>query len=446
MGVEFRAVDGESGRMVALRRFFPFGMEGGGLQPEERAAYGVALQRLMEVRHPALRSVVGGGCDPVDGMPFLVTEWVGGERLDEILAGRLLAGSEAVELLSRVLEVSAALSGALGEEACWVETDPASVRVDSDGARRFTFSISPMKWLGADGMGKRLEPLVPLVEAAMGWQGQVVGDAAGGGLGGWVKWLRGNAGEASIFEARERLAVATGGQAATPTQRMMPTVVAGPRVVARPFSAPVVQQQGGGGRMWMILGGVAAVLVLGGVFLVLSGGKDRSPETLMVEESAEAGENLAAAAPAASRAAEDVTARATRMAAELAEQRTEAREALAARVAAVEQRGGHYLPEESDLLVLRKGEDVVVEGTFVQIRRTSSGATFYFEFSKDPGNEEVRGYLLARSARPGVTPQGFQPLVGKKVRMSGTVRVISYGGVPRPEVLIEDMGSIVEVP
>jgi hypothetical protein len=186
-GVVFRAVDGETGEEVALRRFFPFGMEGGGLQEEERTAYAVAVARLRGVAHPALRSVVGGGCDPVDGMPFIATQWVKGELLSERLGQGALSPPEAIYLLEQVLEVSGVLSEVLAEEACWVETELGTVVIGEEGSGRdFTFWISPLKWLGADESQRSLEPLIGLAEAAMGWQGRVVGDGAGGGLGGWV--------------------------------------------------------------------------------------------------------------------------------------------------------------------------------------------------------------------------------------------------------------------
>jgi len=38
-GIVFHAEERESGRSVVLRRFFPYGPEGGGLQEAERAAY-----------------------------------------------------------------------------------------------------------------------------------------------------------------------------------------------------------------------------------------------------------------------------------------------------------------------------------------------------------------------------------------------------------------------
>ena len=75
-GVVFRALDTETGATVAVRRFFPFGANGGGLSADEQSAYDIAVGRLAGLNHPAMRAVICGGCDPVDGMPFIATEWV----------------------------------------------------------------------------------------------------------------------------------------------------------------------------------------------------------------------------------------------------------------------------------------------------------------------------------------------------------------------------------
>ncbi len=85
-GVIFQAFDEETQQPVALRRFFPYGAGGGGLEGEERAAYEEAVLRLMQVSIPSLRRVVAGGVDDLDGMPFLASEWIPGKTLAERLA------------------------------------------------------------------------------------------------------------------------------------------------------------------------------------------------------------------------------------------------------------------------------------------------------------------------------------------------------------------------
>ena len=81
----FRALDTETGKTVAVRRFFPFGALGVGLKDDEKTAYNIALGRLTGLNHPALRSVICGGCDPVDGIPFIATEWIEGHVLEPIV-------------------------------------------------------------------------------------------------------------------------------------------------------------------------------------------------------------------------------------------------------------------------------------------------------------------------------------------------------------------------
>ena len=84
-GVTFRALDTRTGEPVALRRFFPFGADGGGLFDEERSDYAAAVARLVSLQHPGLRGVLTGGCDPVDGMPFVATEWIDGDSVAAML-------------------------------------------------------------------------------------------------------------------------------------------------------------------------------------------------------------------------------------------------------------------------------------------------------------------------------------------------------------------------
>ena len=59
-GVVFRAIDTETGAPVALRRFFPFGIGGGGLSEDEQQAYQIAISRLANMRHRWLRAIIAG--------------------------------------------------------------------------------------------------------------------------------------------------------------------------------------------------------------------------------------------------------------------------------------------------------------------------------------------------------------------------------------------------
>jgi len=53
---------------------------------------------------------------------------------------------------------------------------------------------------------------------------------------------------------------------------------------------------------------------------------------------------------------------------------------------------------------------------------------------------------MTESAPEGLDSETFKGLVGKKVRMNGLVHVETAGGVRRPQLLIEEIRSIVAVP
>ncbi|WP_205761029.1 hypothetical protein [Luteolibacter luteus] len=189
-GVVFHAEDRETGKSVVLRRFFPYGPNGGGLQEAERKAYFAAVERLREVRHPVLRKVLDGGCDPVDGIPFLAAEWVDGQRLSELLKERALSPGSTKALLTHALEASLALAEAFGEEAVWVETTPESVILPVDG-ENLTFWACPLKWLGNPAKRGGLLPLAKLAEESLHWQGAPEA-GTDEGLAAWIKAVREN--------------------------------------------------------------------------------------------------------------------------------------------------------------------------------------------------------------------------------------------------------------
>lgn len=189
-GVVFHAEDRETGKSVVLRRFFPYGPDGGGLQEAERKAYLAAVERLRQVRHPVLRTILDGGCDPVDGIPFLVAEWVEGQRLSELLKERALSPGSTKALLTHALEASLVLAEAFGEEAVWVEASPEAVILPAEGDN-LTFWACPLKWLGDPAKRGGLLPLAKLAEKALHWRGKPVAGTAEG-LGTWIKAVREN--------------------------------------------------------------------------------------------------------------------------------------------------------------------------------------------------------------------------------------------------------------
>lgn len=436
----FHALDRQTGQPVAVRRFFPFGPDGGGLQDEERMAYEIAAGRLSGLRHPAMRSVVGGGCDPVDGMPFLVTEWVDGRSVGEILDGGPMAPAMAVELLTRVLEVCELLSLVLAEESVWVETQPGSI-IDADG-RGFTFWISPLRWLGGDDSRRGMDPVVTLAEQVLGWTGRIVSDQAGNGLGGWLRWLKANSTQCSVREAREELAAAVGRAAPKPVTELVQTATR--PVQTLPTVKPVSSRAP---LIWM---GVAVVVVLGAGVMFM---KSRMPgKGATVEEIAasvlppegmpvrEIRETKPASNPERS-ALSDVERRAIELQRQIAASGEAAAQARAEAEAAVAARDGVYFPEDRELLLEKNGQEVRVEGLLKSVRFSESGLNLYLEFSDTAPFDGTCGFLPGSEATGALEETELQRLVGKRIRLLGAV-VKGPGNSKRPHIKVAARSSI----
>ena len=198
----FEALDRESGKTVVLRRYFPFGRDGGGLSPIQAQDYEALLTQLAEVRHNGMRSLVAGGCDPQDGMPFLVSERVAGPALADALQQGPVAAASVIALIDRALEVSALISETLGMQAVWVETSPSAIVVSEDDPERgFTFWISPLNWLHEADTHPGLSPVLELLRAVAAKPAPGDDVRLIAGLKRWETWLAANL-SASPAEAR----------------------------------------------------------------------------------------------------------------------------------------------------------------------------------------------------------------------------------------------------
>ncbi len=420
-GVIFGAFDSETQRHVSLRRFFPFGAEGGGLEEEEQAAYTIAVARLSGVHHPGLRSVIAGGCDPVDGMPYIATERVDGISLDRLVAHEPLAAADAVALLTRALEVSAVLSQVLAEEAIWVETDLRMIEVSSEeSGRGFTFWISPLKWLGGDDGHRGLESIVTLTEEIMHWRGQLISDQAGRGLGGWLKWLRAVAATTNIREAMEMLAAATGVEPPPPVATLV-----------RQATIPLAPSRVSPGISKIPLAAVVVLtLAVAGMAywgLVHRNGSQVAGAASPVTEAGDPVDTFPASAsatptipPPTEASAEDPTARINRLAAEMSAQSARSGAELDARRRKIQEAGGVYSAEDRDLLRVETGREVAVGGTLAEIRNSKTNT--YLFFTQSGGEPQVAGVFVSTEAPPGLLGEELQSLVGRKIVVRGKLR------------------------
>ena len=67
-------------------------------------------------------------------------------------------------------------------------------------------------------------------------------------------------------------------------------------------------------------------------------------------------------------------------------------------------------------------------------------------FSQDPDRNAARGAVALKSATADLSESALAPLVGKKVRLHGTVHVLKSFGLERPEVLLKERAAIEVVP
>ncbi len=460
-GVVFRALDTETGLPVAVRRFFPFGVNGGGLSEDEQADYDIAVERLSGISHPAMRSIITGGCDPVDGMPFIATEWVEGVALQAFLERGPLTPAEATHLLTLAMEVCEQISQVLGEEAMWVETNVHTIIVGAeDEARGITFWISPLKWLGKNDGERGLTSLVSLTEDIMGWRGKMILDHEGEGLGSWLKWLREAPKLTTLYQAREKLAAIAATAAPAPVRRPLrsPVRAAVPLRKKRKSSIPFV------------LGGILslATIAFGGWGLIQwnNARLKIAADSISVEEPLEeppvpkkprvpkapASEDSASTRPPDEEPrpkTPDRTPEQIRL--EAIEFSLAARKADLARadkLAEIAKRNGVHHLEDSELLLERLGDGVTLEGTLGAVERSSKGKgkTIYLIFSGAADGGKGRGGIEVSKALGDLSESALAGLIGKKLRIEGTVRGDGFGRAKIPVVMIEKRSAIQEVP
>ncbi len=442
-GIVFRAHDSEKGHTVALRRFFPFGQDGGGLRDEESVAFRIAAQRLLGVTHPALRSVYSGAVDPIDDMPYIVAEWVDGAKLDEVLNGETLDPRLVIQVLQLALEVSLSLSEILGEEAVWVETDSDSIFVGSEeSGRGFVFWLSPFKWLGAEFGSRKLSAIVELGERLAGWKGKLIGDHAGSGLGGWLKWMKNNP-DASLAQALESLPTYTSADdAPLPPKPSLPAPVAiHPAVkVKQPASISPL----------LIAACIGLLLAVGGLAYYRMSAKAPVVPPLYSEQTISPPKTHQPApaptpaaepppvvatpeakpqpepkpAPQPTRDAEAIAAsRVQEMAEKLAREKEAQRAAALAPPVVSAAPDRDFTPGDGEKMKVLKAitGHASVTGVVLNVRLSGKGNSLYFEFSNPTNPKEISAVAHKRDYVDEFKPDAYRNLIGKKVRFDGTV-------------------------
>ncbi|MGB6220636.1 hypothetical protein [Haloferula sp.] len=406
-GVSFHAQDRESGKEVVVRRFFPFGTDGGGLQGEEKLAYEIGVKRLQEISHPALRSVLDGGTDPVDGMPFLVTEWLEGEMLSERMKDGHLSPESVRAIADLALETSQILSEAFGEEAIWIETDPTTIIVsDQDAARQVTFWISPLRWLGDPSVRSDLKPLLEMVETLSGWRGQMISRSSGAGLGAWVKTLRDEPNTWTLAQAKAALH-----EPATIVEASAAEAQANPVAAALP-PAPAPQQVVFVNRpvIWPWL--LSGILALGAAGILLW--RQMNPPIAQAPAMAQ-GEpaQRTSAVPKSSPTPAATTPKPTPT-----PKATSKPASSESSLEAINRRAAEMAAEAEASILITSGEKATLAGIVTSTESSSTGKSHYLQFKTDQGDQVL--WAMFRSSDWKDFDLGtLKDFEGKHARFSG---------------------------
>ena len=173
MGEVWRArrADGRYEGQAAIK-LLKFGMQGSRSQ-ERFHREGALLARL---RHPGIAQLLDAGVTP-DGLPYLVLEWVQGERIDQWCTERHLSLARRVALFIALLN---AVSAAHGQLAIHRDLKPSNILVDSHGAvKLLDFGIARLLDEDAQAQLTRegLFALTPAYAAPEQFEGGVLGVA-----------------------------------------------------------------------------------------------------------------------------------------------------------------------------------------------------------------------------------------------------------------------------
>lgn len=439
-GAVFLAMDAETQREVLLQRFFPFGAGEGGLEGDELASYDRAIGRMKELEHPHLRRVIGGGCDPVDGIPYMVTETRSAMSLREFQMQAVLNVAQGRGLAEAALELLVWLEQTFGQSADWLALHAEDVEVIGE-VESFRFCVDPMKWLGLRKGPGAVKELAALVEDCMGWTGRVVTGSTAGMLSGWMRTAK-----TRELTPEEALTVLRGGP--VPVSSPAPTVhsptLTAP-ILADPsspsYQAPPPPIRSGSHAVWFVLGSLVAagaIAATGIVWYKVRHSNEKTNEkTLAVtsERKSSPPKKTAVAAPAsvvadATKEEKSLSVSEEQKLREKIEQRAlELQRGIAkgdpansASEKKAPKRSDDYSPAEHKAIREQIGEEIAIKERVAKVRLSSSGKSLYIEFQGDgAATERACGRYLTSLGVEGMSVSELGGLEGKSVRIKGVV-------------------------
>lgn len=435
-GAVFLAVDGESGREVILHRFFPFGAGEVGLNLEERAAYELSIRSMMQIDHPNLRAVIEGGSDPVDGMPFLVTEARCGLSLREYSAHTALTVEQARILVESALLLMLWLEQRIGHSVEWLALHPGDVEVN-DGGNDYRFCVDPMKWLGLRQGPGAVKELVQLVEDSLGWTGRVVTGSTAGLLSGWLRMAK-----SRNLTVEEALIVLRDGQLSDGNRAAVETSAAfAPAPHRTQFPAfhppPVMVAKTGGNAIWYVLGSFLffAVVALGGYAWVrhhgskiptattVSQGKKKSSKSKdsVVSSTKITKEPSSPATDDEEKKRQNAERLARQLQGDFDPAYSDPENTKSSEIQNADQ-SFEYEPSHIHVIRMQLGKEIYMTQKVTSVRLSGSGKSLYLEFDGDGmAANRACGRYLTNLGVSGMSVSDLEYLKGKKVRLLGKV-------------------------
>jgi hypothetical protein len=448
--VTFRAVDTTSGETVALRRFFPCGPDGPGLDADGQTRFREELDLLGEFRHPAFRKIQFHGCDPVDGMPFIASEWIAGSTLRRCLNSAALSPEMAFHLLDTALELSQQISETLAHEALWIEVGLTSIIVGNENSDRpLSFSISHLKWVSDEiAPPSGLEALIGLTESILAWNGLVVNDYSAKGLGAWFNWLNNTAQTATLAEAREKLASCFGTEPPKPMKRPARQSSKPPKKTAkksrlakaRPAITAFVALSIFGLAGWLLVRHNSASLIKPHISFQESA---RLASTSALDAGMPEEPSLPAPALEGTPAApEPLSLTPADNESKVAENSPAPAPAPAPSQARSDSAPEIFAASDFDRLLTQRNQIVTLEGTMESIGHSKSKSTLYLQFSPQPASLDPRVGVLVKSAPASLSEPELRSFIGKKLQITGKVRIDPVGKSFRPVVILQSPSDL----
>ncbi len=90
-----------------------------------------------------------------------------------------------------------------------------------------------------------------------------------------------------------------------------------------------------------------------------------------------------------------------------------------------------------------EGKQVEIEGVFERFDFSETRSLMYLIFANDSNWNSARGLVEVADAPAELSEEALKPLIGKKIRMRGTVEIQTSFNLTRPLLKLDDPASII---